>query len=381
MSRINNNINKEKKQYKHLKYEDRIKINTLINLKNNNGERLYNNTQIAKIINVNRSTISRELRFRTTSKINRKTGEIKNLSYKASSAQDNYNFKRALSKGEYKLLKKENLPMKEFIEKKILEDKWAPDVIVGFMNRNNYFNKEGFEPITSQTIYNGIRYNILKVKISDTRRMKEKPKYENDDIKKDVSECKKEYSIELRPENINNRSEFGHFEIDTVIGSKKGVQECLLTLTERMTRYEIIFKISSKSKNEVLNKFVELKSYLKKDFNKIIKSITSDNGTEFSEYLNIIKLTNIDYYFCHPYSSSERGTNEKHNGMIRYFIKKGTLFEKYEYEDINNIAEWMNNYPRKILNYATPAELFYSNIESDNLFGKILNLQEKINTI
>lgn len=381
MSQENNNIKKDKKQYKHLKYEDRIKIYTLINLKNNKDKRIYNNSQIAKMLNVHRSTISRELRFRIKSKINPRSGKIKNLYYKASSAQDDYKFKRGLSKGEYKILKKANAPMKEFIENKILECKWSPDVVIGYMNKHNYFNKEGFEPITRQTIYNAIRYNIINVKITDTRRMKEYPKYEASDNKNDVPESKKEYSIELRPDSINNRLEFGHFEIDTVISTSKGIHECLLTLTERMTRYEIIFKISSKSKTEVLNKFTKLKSYLKNDFNKIFKSITSDNGTEFSEYLEIIKLTNINYYFCHPYASNERGTNERHNGMIRYFIKKGELFENYSLDDINNIADWMNNYPRRIFNYSTPAELFYEHIESNSLFGKILNLQEKLNTI
>ncbi len=118
---------------------------------------------------------------------------------------------------------------------------------------------------------------------------------------------------------------------------------------------------------------------MKINFNKIFKSITTDNGSEFSNFLEIIKNTKTKIYFCHPYCSGEKGTNEKHNSIIRYFIPKGNLIEKYTYKEINEIASWMNNYPRKILDYKTPLEALLEEFNDKNIINKIYKLQEKIN--
>lgn len=126
-------------------------------------------------------------------------------------------------------------------------------------------------------------------------------------------------------------------------------------------------------------KFKKLKEYLEEDILKVIKSITTDNGTEFSDFLEIIKITNANLYFCHPYASCEKGTNEKHNGMIRYFIPKGSLIENYSNNELNRICSWMNNYPRKILGYKTPLEVLKEELNNNLLFDKITNIQETIN--
>ena len=105
------------------------------------------------------------------------------------------------------------------------------------MGTHKYFEKEGFCKISAPTIYNAIRYNIINVKIENMRRMKYDSKYEYKE-KKEVSELKRNYSIEKRPEEVDKRLIFGHFELDTVIGSSKGIHECLITITERKTRYE-----------------------------------------------------------------------------------------------------------------------------------------------
>lgn len=366
-----------KKQYHHLTKEDRIKIESLINQKDQNGKRLFSNTYIAEYLGVHKSTISRELRKRRKEKLYIMTGKIKTMAYTAEYAQNDADFKRGLSKGEYKLRKYKK--MAEFIEEKIKKDKWAPDAIVGYMEKHNYFNREGFESITTPTVYNAIRYRIINVKIEDTRRMKYKTEYNYH--KNDLPESKTEYSINNRPEEINKREYFGHFELDTVVGTNKGKHECLMTLTERKTRYEIIFKLEGKNAEEVVRKFNKMKDFMKRNYNKIFKSITTDNGNEFSDFLNIIKDTKTKIYFCHPYCSGEKGTNERHNGMIRYFIPKGTLIENYSYKDINEIAEWMNNYPRKILNYKTPLEALQEEFDDKLILNKIYKLQEKVNCL
>lgn len=377
MSENNNTTNTKEKQYRHLKKEDKIKIESLINQKDEEGKRLFNNTYIANYLGVRKSTISRELRNRRKEKMYIRTGKTKTMSYTAEYAQENANFKRGLSKGEYKLRK--NKKLAKFIEDKIKIDKWAPDVIVGYMKTHNYFELDGFESISTPTIYNAIRYHIIDVKLEDTRRMKYKQEYEYH--KNDLSESKAEYSINNRPEEIDKRLYFGHFELDTVIGTNKGKHECLMTLTERKTRFEIIFKLKGKTSKEVVNKFNKMKEFMKNNYNKIFKSITIDNGTEFSDFLNIIKDTKTKIYFCHPYCSGKKGTNERHNGIIRYFIPKGSLIENYSYKDINKIAEWMNNYPRKILNYKTSLEALQEEFNNKSVLNKIYKLQEKINCL
>ena len=244
MSMKNNTVNLEKKQYHHLTYDERVKIEFMLNEKDENGKRLYSNTDIANKLGVHKSTISRELK-RIKSKINVVTGKIRNLPYSAFRAQEDYNFKRGLSKAHYIL---DDYPkMRKYIEDKILKDKWAPDAIVGFMNKEKKYLEDGFTSISTPTIYNAIKYGIIKVKITDMRRMSKFIKNTKDVQKKEVPENKREHSIEKRPENINNRTDFGHFELDTVIGSNKGIHSCLLTMTERKTRFEIVLRIDSKT--------------------------------------------------------------------------------------------------------------------------------------
>lgn len=380
MSKKNVTINKDKNQakYHHLTKKERITIESLINQKDEKGKRLFNNTYIANYLGVHKSTISRELRKRRKEKMYIRTGKTKTMPYTAEYAQDDAMFKRGLSKGEYKLRKYKK--MAKFIEDKIKIDKWSPDVIVGYMKSHNMFDYLDYTSITTPTIYNAIRYHIIDVKLEDTRRMKYKPEYEYKD-KADLPLSKTEYSINNRPEEINKRLYFGHFELDTVIGTKKGKHECLMTLTERKTRFEIIFKLKCKTAEEVVNKFNQVKEFMKTNYNKIFKSLTTDNGTEFSDFLSIIKDTKTKIYFCHPYCSGEKGTNEKHNSIIRYFIPKGTLIENYSTKDINKISHWMNNYPRKILNYKTPLEALQEEFNDKSILNKIYKLQEKINCL
>lgn len=376
MSEANNTTKKDKKQYHHLTKDDRVKIETLISQVDETGKRLYSNKYIAKYLGVDKSTIGRELKKRIKSKINIRSGKITNKSYNAEDAQNDYRFKRALSKAEYKL---EKYPkMRKYIEDKILIDRWMPDAIVGYMKLHNYFDRDGFECITVQTIYNAIRFGIIKVKIENMRRMKYDPKYEYHE-EKEVPENKRNYSIEKRPDEVDKRLIFGHFELDTVIGTNKGIHECIMTITERKTRFEMIFKLKNKTAEEVVNKWNQIKDFMKIHFNKIFKSITTDNGSEFSDFLGIIKNTKTQIYFCHPYCSGEKGTNERNNEIIRYFIPKSTLLENYSFEDINKITEWMNNYPRKSLNYRTPLEALLEEFNDKAVINKIYKLQEKVN--
>lgn len=374
MSKINNTTKTKEKQYHHLTKDDRSKIQSLIEQKDKNGKRLFSNTYIANYLGVHKSTITRELR-RIKSKINIRSGKIKNKPYNVDDAQADYEFKRAISKAHYIL---DDFPkFKKYIEDKILIDKWAPDVIAGYIDSHELYKQDGFTSISTTTIYRSIYYGLLKVKKENTRRMTKFEKSGKYSKNSELPESKKSYSIELRPDDINNRESFGNWELDTVISTSKGTHKCLMTLTERKIRYEIIGILEAKTKEEVILKFKKIKDYLKNNIKKIMKSLTTDNGSEFAGFLDIIKITGAKLYFCHPYASCEKGANEKHNSIIRYFVSKGELFENYTTNQINDICDWMNNYPRKILNYYTPKEMLEKELNDKKLFDKIVQAVDK----
>jgi IS30 family transposase len=164
-------------------------------------------------------------------------------------------------------------------------------------------------------------------------------------------------SIENRPCHVEDREEFGHWEIDTVIGSKSKEDESLLTIVERKTRNTLIRKIPAKTAEAVMQEFDQIKDEFGSRFQKVFKSLTADNGSEFAA-LSTLKEQGVGVYFTHPYSAFERGTNENHNGLIRRFIPKGKKISEYSQEAIARVEEWINGLPRKILGYKTPEELF-----------------------
>lgn len=269
MSKKNNNIKRSKNQcFKQLTRDDRAKIELMLNMKDENGNRLYNQSDIARELHVHRSTISRELKRRYT-EIKPRTNKQKTLPYNVEDAQKDKNFKRGLSNARYIV---EDYPkLKKYIEDKILIDGWAPDVIAGRIEKEKLYLQEGFTSISTSTIYRAIHLGLLNVKKSDTRRMERfhtKEKDSSNDLH-NTPENKKAYSIELRPDDINNRLFIGHWELDTVIGTREGKHKCLMTLTERKSKFEIIIILESKTKEEVVFKFKKLKKYLKKQ--KLIK--------------------------------------------------------------------------------------------------------------
>lgn len=153
------------------------------------------------------------------------------------------------------------------------------------------------------------------------------------------------------------RTHFGHWEMDTVIGQARGENNVLLVLTERKTRFELVIKIKRKQSRYVVKALQTLRRKYSKSFKHVFKSITVDNGTEFSDYDGMRKYTNI--YYCHPFASSERGSNENANAIIRRHIPKGIDMNKVTHKRVKQVQDWMNNYPRKIL--GTTANIAFQN--------------------
>ena len=227
------------------------------------------------------------------------------------------------------------------------------DAICGAARRNKSFPQS--QMVCTKTLYNYVDAGLLTIANIDLP-LKVKRSTKTTRIRHHKK--KLGTSIDERPATINDRSEFGHWEIDTVIGKKDKSDAVLLTMTERMTRKEIIRKIPSKTVEAVQTALLKLVDEAGECFSKVFKSITADNGSEFAEISSLEGKTATKVYFAHPYSSYERGTNERHNGLIRRFIPKGTRMSHYSIESIANVQNWCNTLPRKILNYLTPDEAF-----------------------
>ena len=223
----------------------------------------------------------------------------------------------------------------------------SPDAIVGSMRT------DGLWTVSTPTLYRyidkgyipDITNDNLLVKSRKTKRTYQKVR---------AARPPRGASIERRPDYINTRNSPGHWEMDTVVGKAKGKGQTLLVLTERLTRYEIIMKLHQRTMQAVestLSKIIN--SYPRGTF----QTITVDNGSEFSGYTGLKALVQ-EVYYCHPYSSCERGSNENANRIIRRFFPKHDSLADRTQRDCDAVARYMNNMHRKILNYRTAAELF-----------------------
>ena len=237
-----------------------------------------------------------------------------------------------------------------------------------------HFNKQGWPSntrICEKTLYNYIAAGDI-TGISEKELLyqgrRRKPKKEPRRHSRVANAAR---SISKRPQSVNERTEFGHWEIDTVVGGKECPSDCLLTLTERKTRTEISRKIPHRSAASVRAELDKLERQMGSvAFKNLVKSITGDNGSEFSDPFRLeqsvlCRKSRTQLFFAHPYSSFKRGTNENHNGIIRRFIPKGSNIGLYSKQTIRSIQDWMNSYPRKILGGLSPLEVLRHELGSD----------------
>jgi len=242
---------------------------------------------------------------------------------------------RSKNKGPYTKLSN-SYEIRKWLENKIKNEKYSPEAAL-------FKAKElGIAiDICVKTLYNCISSGEIDIKYKDLPRQRSWRKQENS--KEKALNNKRGKSIDERPKEAENRLEYGHWEGDLVIGAK-GTKHCLLTLTDRKTRQEIIRRLPSKKKKNVKNTLKRLaKTY---EF----KTITFDNGSEFLDWEAIEKVLKCNVYYAHPYSSWERGTNENANGIIRRWYPKGTDFGRIPLGELMGVQDWMNDYPRGIFN-------------------------------
>lgn len=342
----NSHYNTRKRTFSHLTAFDRGQIQAL----RKEGKTLQ---AIADVLGCHKSTVSRELKRGTVTQRNHDLSEYQ--AYFPETGQAVYESNRSNCGAKYKLAQSSDFI--RFTVEKMQKEHWSPDAICDFVKANQLF--EG-AMVCTKTLSNYIDLGALPVKNIDlplkTRRnTKQKWNRKN---KKILGA-----SIEQRPSHIDERTEFSHWEIDTVLGQrKKGA--ALPTLTERKTRKELILKIDQKSVSEVHEAIQQLKKSYGNTFSLVFKTIISDNGSEFSELVSAVHGENTQIYYTHPYMSSERGSNERHNGLIRRFIPKGKSISDIHHDLITYVENWCNTLPRKIIGYKTPNDLYLEEMKN-----------------
>ena len=310
--------------------------------------------EICKILDRSKTTIYREIKLGTVELVaSDLTTYHKYCADRSQQLQD----ERSHNKG--KELKVGNdLKFVQFLESMILKEKYSPVAILAYIKKHDLtFDTD----VCYKTIYNYIHSGtLLNVTRNDLPMPRKKLEKANE--KKRQARNHIHTSIEERPKEIYDRLTYGHWELDTV-ESGKGDKTCLFVFTERCTREELIFKAAGKNQQcliKILNRLE--RSLTAPVFRETFKTITCDNGVEFLDmdameksYCNkVMKRTKV--YYCHPYNACERGSNENANKLIRRWIPKGAHISEFTEQYIQDVQDWINNYPRKLFGYLSSAE-------------------------
>lgn len=244
-----------------------------------------------------------------------------------------------------------------YIEDRIIKDGYSPAVALSMAKQAGLSTD-----VSVNTLYRYIDAHVfskLSNKYLSIKGKKKRHAYK----RKPQKRMSAGQSIDKRPAEINTREEFGHWEMDTVKGRKGVSKSCLLVLTERKTRMEIVRKMSTQGASSVVSELDDLEQKLGDNFCKLFKTITVDNGVEFSDYEGMRKSktregNRTEVYYCHAYSSYERGSNENANKLIRRHVPKGHDTDKVSKRKVQYIQDWINDLPRKLFDWHTSRQLF-----------------------
>jgi len=284
--------------------------------------------------------------------------------YSSERGQDVHDLNATAKGSELKLGANQDLV--EFVRHRIVEKKDSPDVVAFRMRQAAM---EG--AVCTKTLYNYIDQGLIAGVSNETlwekRQRRHRPRRA---LQRRHKLPEQRQSIEKRPEHVARREEFGHWEIDLVVGPTAGSNTALLSLVERKTRHLICRKIPDKSQASVLRALRAIESQMgAKLFRSLFKSITADNGSEFLDVERMqtsafSRRRRTTLFYAHPYASWERGSNENANRIIRRFIAKGRDIARFTLKAIHQVAEWINNYPRRILDFMTPNALFTNELKA-----------------
>ena len=276
--------------------------------------------EIAQILAVHKSTISREIR--------RNSGQ---RGYRPKQAHRFAESRRASA------VKSRITPDTWNLVKQLLREDWSPEQISGWLKREYRI------AVSHETIYQfvlvekqqgGDLYRHLRCKRQRRKR------YGSTSHRGQILN---RISIDQRPAAVEERSRIGDWELDTIIG--KGHKQALVSITERKSRLTLLAKVKRKTATLVSLAVCRLLHPV----GTRICTLTSDNGKEFAKHQDIAKALQADFYFAHPYSSWERGLNENTNGLVRQYFPKKHDFTTITEEDVAMVMEKLNNRPRKCL--------------------------------
>ncbi len=337
---------------KNLTYTQRLQIETLLNAKHSKKE-------IADIVGINIRTLYYELHRGEYEHLVKRSDfwygdKYKvEMRYSAQIAQERYD-RACTAKGRPLKLGKD-FALVHYIEERVKHDKISACAVLGEIKRKQL----PFTNISKTTLYRYIELGL----IDGLTMQKKKREYREATAKR----APRGTSIEKRPSDILSREEWGHWEMDCVCGPTR---EVLLNLTERKTRKCFLFKLPNQKAESVVRCLNVLERRFGKLFSKIFRTITVDNGSEFSAFDDMQrsiygrgKHQRTTVFYCHPYSAWERGSNERLNREIRKLVPKGYDLSTLTIQDVAKVEQWLNQYPRGVLAYATSDELFAQELE------------------
>jgi IS30 family transposase len=292
----------------------------------------HSRTEIAKELEVHRSTIGRELY--------RNTGE---RGYRPKQADEKACERRANAAHK----KRVSAETWEVVEEKLRQD-WSPEQVSGWLEKRQEIRISPewiYQHILADLRADGDLYTHLR------QHGKHRKRYGRYDRR---GKLPNRVSIEERSQVVEQRERLGDWEIDTLVG--KGHSGALVSLVERKSRYTLLQPVTQRLADLVADATISLLHPLI-DF---VYTITSDNGKEFAEHVRIAEALKANFYFAHPYSAWERGTNENTNGLVRQYFPKKTDFSKLAISETKVAVDRLNHRPRKCLDFNTPFEVFFN---------------------
>jgi transposase, IS30 family len=311
---------------KHLTKEQRYTIAEM----NQQG---FSQKDIAKVIDKNESTVSREL----ARNCDKRNGE-----YRCELAQQKYET-RQKEKPKRVVFTAE---IEAYVRDKLAQ-KLSPEQIVGEAR------KQGITCVSAEYIYQVIWKDKRNGgELYKNLRTQGKRYRKRGSAKDKRGIIKDRVDIDQRPKEVELKERIGDLEIDTIIGQNH--QGAIVTINDRATGMLKMKKLDGKNAEELAKAVIEILQ----EWKPFLHTITADNGKEFAEHKMISEALDLDFYFAHPYHSWERGANENLNGLIRQYIPKKTDFSTITDEYVQFVENELNNRPRKRFGYESPIHMF-----------------------
>lgn len=319
--------------YTHLTAEERYHIDDL-------RREGFTQRRIANELGRSYSTISREL--------SRNKGEY---SWRPRQANLKAN-SRLVARG-FANVKRASSSAWEYAKKHLVNEQWSPQQITGRLKL------DGLETISHETIYQRILDDKSNGGLLFTHlrcRKKRKKRYGSGSSSRGA--IPNRVDIEQRPAIVDTRKRIGDWEGDTIIGAHDG-GAVIASMVERKSRFTRLAKAENKTTTAVITNINKRMLPIAD----LVRTITLDNGKEFSQHSGLTEALNADVYFAKPYHSWERGLNENTNGLVRQYFPKKVPFDNITTKQLELVEKKLNTRPRKCLGYKTPFEVFSKSCE------------------